>query len=234
MACLELERNECPTEQVKVIYSGFGYSKGWDWISYGQTRTCRKWCLREASGVVVPWVYIGMSLSSFCWHVEDHFFYSINYVHFGVEKVWYSVARSSATMLEDTIEETPARFVYEPVLPEAPAFYPNKTVSFVEVSNARTVMPRKTTRSAPSASESAGVKPVCAKFFSIWILSCNSLGKTKPNEEEACSVNIFKCLPPERSPDAISLGCVYASLNRCEEQFVVRNSRGQPSQSEQS
>ena len=30
----------------------------------------------EVAGVVVPWLYIGMLFSSFCWHIEDHMLYS--------------------------------------------------------------------------------------------------------------------------------------------------------------
>ena len=38
-------------------------------------------------GVMVPWLYVGTCMSAFCWHVEDHYFYSINYMHWGAPKV---------------------------------------------------------------------------------------------------------------------------------------------------
>lgn len=38
----------------------------------------------------MPWLYIGMVFSSFCWHVEDNYLYSINYMHFGANKTWYT------------------------------------------------------------------------------------------------------------------------------------------------
>lgn len=39
------------------------------------------------TGVMVPWLYVGSALSAFCWHVEDHALYSVNYLHMGAPKV---------------------------------------------------------------------------------------------------------------------------------------------------
>ncbi|KAJ8439428.1 hypothetical protein Cgig2_001768 [Carnegiea gigantea] len=52
------------------------------------------------AGVMVPWLYIGMLFSAFCWHFEDHCFYSMNYHHWGEPKCWYSVPGGEASAFE--------------------------------------------------------------------------------------------------------------------------------------
>lgn len=69
----------------------------------------------DISGVLVPWLYVGMCFSSFCWHVEDHHLYSLNYAHWGAPKIWYGVPAEDAAKLEaamrkhlpDLFEEQP-------------------------------------------------------------------------------------------------------------------------------
>lgn len=41
------------------------------------------------SGISSPWMYSGMLFASFCWHVEDLYMYSTNYMHKGNAKTWF-------------------------------------------------------------------------------------------------------------------------------------------------
>ncbi|ESQ36018.1 hypothetical protein EUTSA_v10006592mg [Eutrema salsugineum] len=59
----------------------------------------------DISGVLVPWLYIGMCFSSFCWHVEDHHLYSLNYMHWGAPKLWYGVGGKDAVKLEEAMRK---------------------------------------------------------------------------------------------------------------------------------
>jgi hypothetical protein len=43
------------------------------------------------SGIVIPWAYMACKYSTFCWHTEDLFLYSLNYMHEGGCKIWYTV-----------------------------------------------------------------------------------------------------------------------------------------------
>ncbi|XP_060929999.1 lysine-specific demethylase 5C [Limanda limanda] len=71
----------------------------------------------DISGMKVPWLYVGMVFSAFCWHIEDHWSYSINYLHWGEPKTWYGVPSVAAERLEEVMKKkTPELFEFQPDL----------------------------------------------------------------------------------------------------------------------
>ncbi|XP_054664518.1 lysine-specific demethylase 5C isoform X1 [Grus americana] len=71
----------------------------------------------DISGMKVPWLYVGMVFSAFCWHIEDHWSYSINYLHWGEPKTWYGVPSFAAEHLEEVMKKlTPELFESQPDL----------------------------------------------------------------------------------------------------------------------
>lgn len=69
----------------------------------------------DISGMTVPWLYVGMCFSTFCWHNEDHYTYSINYQHFGETKTWYGVPGNHAEKFEDVMRRAvPELFEQQP------------------------------------------------------------------------------------------------------------------------
>jgi histone demethylase JARID1 len=71
----------------------------------------------DISGMMVPWLYIGMCFSAFCWHNEDHYTYSINYMHWGETKTWYGVPGSDTAKFEETMKKAvPELFEQQPDL----------------------------------------------------------------------------------------------------------------------
>ncbi|GJN29055.1 hypothetical protein PR202_gb17246 [Eleusine coracana subsp. coracana] len=131
---------ERPTEEIEVIYGadlesatfGSGFPKlspemnsdvehkyaksGWNLNNLPRLQgSALSFEGGDISGVLVPWVYVGMCFSSFCWHVEDHHLYSLNYMHWGAPKMWYGVPGKDAVNLEaamrkhlpDLFEEQP-------------------------------------------------------------------------------------------------------------------------------
>lgn len=56
-------------------------------------------------GVTSPMMYVGMLFSSFCWHTEDNYMPSINYLHFGDPKIWYGIPASAADQFEQVMRE---------------------------------------------------------------------------------------------------------------------------------
>ncbi|XP_055550077.1 lysine-specific demethylase lid isoform X2 [Wyeomyia smithii] len=71
----------------------------------------------DISGMKVPWMYVGMCFATFCWHNEDHWSYSINYLHWGEPKTWYGVPGSRAEDFEAAMKSAaPELFQSQPDL----------------------------------------------------------------------------------------------------------------------
>ncbi len=71
----------------------------------------------DISGMTVPWLYVGMCFSTFCWHNEDHYAYSANYQHFGATKTWYGIPAQDAEAFEEAMRDAvPELFETQPDL----------------------------------------------------------------------------------------------------------------------
>ncbi|XP_077386911.1 lysine (K)-specific demethylase 5Ba [Festucalex cinctus] len=71
----------------------------------------------DICGMKLPWLYVGMCFSSFCWHIEDHWSYSINYLHWGEPKTWYGAPGYAAEHLEGVMKKlAPELFESQPDL----------------------------------------------------------------------------------------------------------------------
>ncbi|XP_034022739.1 lysine (K)-specific demethylase 5Ba [Thalassophryne amazonica] len=71
----------------------------------------------DICGMKLPWLYVGMCFSSFCWHIEDHWSYSVNYLHWGEPKTWYGAPCYAAEHLEAVMKKlAPELFDSQPDL----------------------------------------------------------------------------------------------------------------------
>ncbi|KAL7268580.1 hypothetical protein RUND412_008794 [Rhizina undulata] len=62
-------------------------------------------CLgKKLPGVNTAYLYLGMWKSTFAWHLEDMDLYSINYIHFGAPKQWYSISREDKPKFEQVMK----------------------------------------------------------------------------------------------------------------------------------
>jgi hypothetical protein len=101
----EREAKELERTQALPIARRFA-TAGWNLNNLCRLDRCvLAHCNDLVSGMVVPWLYVGMLFSSFCWHVEDHYAHSINYMHWGSPKTWYGVPGSQAEAFERVMRE---------------------------------------------------------------------------------------------------------------------------------
>jgi hypothetical protein len=77
---------------------------GWNLNNLNEC-TLLRFVKEDIPGIISPWLYMGMCFSTFCWHNEDHFLYSINYLWEGEAKQWYGVPGDQADLFEQTIRE---------------------------------------------------------------------------------------------------------------------------------
>jgi hypothetical protein len=87
----------CDSEKVKLPEPKFGtedyYKESWwntnniPWAPDSVLRHVKV----GINGINVPWMYYGSLFTTFCWHNEDNYLYSINYHHKGAPKQWYGV-----------------------------------------------------------------------------------------------------------------------------------------------
>ena len=67
---------------------------------------------KTISGMTIPWIYVGSTFSTFCWHMEDQYTLSANYQHEGASKIWYSIPASSCEPFQKLLHSmTPDLFI---------------------------------------------------------------------------------------------------------------------------
>lgn len=101
-----------PPKELPVDLSSPEYYKNTGWninnMPYLQGSPIRH-IHEETAGINVPWLYSGMIFASFAFHLEDQYFYSVNYMFHGEGKQWYGIAPDDYKLFQETMRQ----FVHE-------------------------------------------------------------------------------------------------------------------------
>ncbi|EEP78751.1 hypothetical protein UREG_03597 [Uncinocarpus reesii 1704] len=60
---------------------------------------------QKVPGVNTAYLYLGMWKATFAWHLEDVDLYSINFIHFGAPKQWYSISQEDLPRFEAAMKK---------------------------------------------------------------------------------------------------------------------------------
>lgn len=106
-ADVPLKRYLCPKEINNIIKENSG--KNWNLLSLNLQKNSLFQFIKDdpetqISGVTIPWFYFGMLYSTFCWHTEDLYLYSMNYLHEGKPKIWYSIPHNQKEKMDNYIK----------------------------------------------------------------------------------------------------------------------------------
>lgn len=80
-------------KELKDVYDDYSSSKDWNLLTLNKNNNSLFQFIghekkNQISGITLPWLYFGMLYSTFCWHTEDLYLYSLNFNHFGAAKIW--------------------------------------------------------------------------------------------------------------------------------------------------
>ena len=115
--------------------SGFDNNCNWNMPDFPLLKSgILRYLDSNINGVTQPWMYIGMMFASFCWHCEDEYLPSINFMHLGDTKTWYGIAPSQANAFENAVYD---------IIPSAVKAEPDLIFQLVTLISPAQLMARK-------------------------------------------------------------------------------------------
>jgi hypothetical protein len=86
------QRTDPALGDTSAEFGSASYYRGCGWNLHNIARwpgSAIRYVTHPIDGINQPWLYLGMLFSSFCWHREDIYLASINYMHSGAPKQWW-------------------------------------------------------------------------------------------------------------------------------------------------